>query len=62
MPINYDVPDGIEKIVTYIIKRYGNLPMFITENGTCISMKKKIQLALLLVSYYHFLIRYCCSK
>ena len=29
----YVVPDGIEKMVTYIMKRYNNLPMFITENG-----------------------------
>ena len=29
----YVVPDGIEKMVTYIMKRCNNLPMFITENG-----------------------------
>jgi len=29
----YVVPDGIEKMVTYVMKRYNNLPMFITENG-----------------------------
>ncbi|RLM65872.1 beta-glucosidase 18-like isoform X2 [Panicum miliaceum] len=29
----YVVPDGIEKMVNYIMKRYNNLPMFITENG-----------------------------
>lgn len=34
MPTFYVVPDGIEKIVTYITKRYNNLPMFVTENGT----------------------------
>ncbi|KAK3144267.1 hypothetical protein QOZ80_4AG0310790 [Eleusine coracana subsp. coracana] len=33
MPTFYVVPDGIEKMVTYIMKRYNNLPMFITENG-----------------------------
>ncbi|CAN6249349.1 unnamed protein product [Urochloa humidicola] len=33
MPTFYVVPDGIEKIVTYIKRRYNNLPMFITENG-----------------------------
>ncbi|CAL5031054.1 unnamed protein product [Urochloa decumbens] len=33
MPPFYIVPDGIEKAVTYIKKRYNNLPMFITENG-----------------------------
>ncbi|KAJ1271855.1 hypothetical protein BS78_06G157900 [Paspalum vaginatum] len=33
MPTFYVVPDGIEKTVTYIMKRYNNLPMFITENG-----------------------------
>ncbi|CAL5015957.1 unnamed protein product [Urochloa decumbens] len=33
MPTFYVVPDGIEKIVTYIMRRYNNLPMFITENG-----------------------------
>ncbi|KAK3142088.1 hypothetical protein QOZ80_4BG0342060 [Eleusine coracana subsp. coracana] len=33
MPTFYVVPDGIEKMVTYIMKRYDNLPMFITENG-----------------------------
>ncbi|CAL5026464.1 unnamed protein product [Urochloa decumbens] len=32
-PSNYVVPDGIEKMVTYIMKRYNNPPMFITENG-----------------------------
>jgi beta-glucosidase len=35
MPLFFDVPDGIEKMVTYIMKRYNNLPMFITENGAC---------------------------
>lgn len=34
MPTFYVVPEGIEKTVTYIMKRYNNLPMFITENGT----------------------------
>ncbi|RLM66669.1 beta-glucosidase 18-like isoform X1 [Panicum miliaceum] len=29
----YVVPDGIEKMINYIMKRYSNLPMFITENG-----------------------------
>ncbi|KAL6652391.1 hypothetical protein ACP70R_011316 [Stipagrostis hirtigluma subsp. patula] len=33
MPTFYVVPDGIEKMVKYIMKRYNNLPMFITENG-----------------------------
>ncbi|XP_066348491.1 beta-glucosidase 18-like [Miscanthus floridulus] len=33
MPKFYVVPDGIEKIVTYIMERYNNRPMFITENG-----------------------------
>jgi beta-glucosidase/6-phospho-beta-glucosidase/beta-galactosidase len=33
MPTFYVVPEGIEKMVTYIMKRYNNLPMFITENG-----------------------------
>jgi beta-glucosidase len=33
MPTFYVVPEGIEKIVTYIMTRYNNLPMFITENG-----------------------------
>ncbi|KAK3144269.1 hypothetical protein QOZ80_4AG0310810 [Eleusine coracana subsp. coracana] len=33
MPTFYVVPDGIEKMVTYIMKRYNNVPMFITENG-----------------------------
>uniref|UniRef100_A0A0E0KST2 4-hydroxy-7-methoxy-3-oxo-3,4-dihydro-2H-1,4-benzoxazin-2-yl glucosidebeta-D-glucosidase n=1 Tax=Oryza punctata TaxID=4537 RepID=A0A0E0KST2_ORYPU len=33
MPTFYVVPDGIEKMVTYFMKRYNNLPMFITENG-----------------------------
>lgn len=33
MPTFYVVPDGIEKMVTYIMNRYSNLPMFITENG-----------------------------
>ncbi|WVZ86375.1 hypothetical protein U9M48_033167 [Paspalum notatum var. saurae] len=33
MPMFYVVPDGIEKTVTYIMRRYNNLPMFITENG-----------------------------
>uniref|UniRef100_A0A803NZT3 Sugar phosphate transporter domain-containing protein n=1 Tax=Cannabis sativa TaxID=3483 RepID=A0A803NZT3_CANSA len=26
-------PQGMEKIVTYVMKRYNNTPMFITENG-----------------------------
>lgn len=34
MPTFYVVPDGIEKMVTYIMNRYSNLPMFITENGS----------------------------
>lgn len=54
VPIYYDVPDGIEKIVTYIMERYGNMPMFITENGTCISTENSIQLALLFVSCFQF--------
>ncbi|KAF8702699.1 hypothetical protein HU200_032522 [Digitaria exilis] len=33
MPTFYVVPDGIKNIVTYVMKRYNNLPMFITENG-----------------------------
>ena len=37
MPTFYVVPDGIAKIVTYVMKRYNNLPMFITENGTSIT-------------------------
>ena len=37
MPTFYVVPEGIEKIVTYVMKRYNNLPMFITENGTSIT-------------------------
>ncbi|RCV34504.1 hypothetical protein SETIT_7G164400v2 [Setaria italica] len=32
-PMFYVVPDGIEKMVTYIMRRYNNLPMFVTENG-----------------------------
>lgn len=34
MPTFYVVPDGIEKMVKYFMRRYNNLPMFITENGT----------------------------
>lgn len=26
-------PEGMEKIVTYLMERYNNTPMFITENG-----------------------------
>jgi beta-glucosidase/6-phospho-beta-glucosidase/beta-galactosidase len=37
MPTFYVVPEGIEKIVTYIMTRYNNLPMFITENGTSVT-------------------------
>uniref|UniRef100_A0A0D3FXX1 Beta-glucosidase n=1 Tax=Oryza barthii TaxID=65489 RepID=A0A0D3FXX1_9ORYZ len=33
MPTFYVVPDGIEKMVKYFMRRYNNLPMFITENG-----------------------------
>ncbi|KAL6903507.1 hypothetical protein ACP4OV_004320 [Aristida adscensionis] len=33
MPGFYIVPEGIEKLVTYFMKRYNNLPMFISENG-----------------------------
>jgi beta-glucosidase/6-phospho-beta-glucosidase/beta-galactosidase len=33
MPTFYVVPEGIEKMVAYIMKRYNNLPIFITENG-----------------------------
>ncbi|KAL6652393.1 hypothetical protein ACP70R_011318 [Stipagrostis hirtigluma subsp. patula] len=33
MPTFYVVPEGIEKMVNYITKRYNNLPIFITENG-----------------------------
>jgi hypothetical protein len=36
MPKFYVVPDGIEKMVTYIMERYNNRPMFITENGASI--------------------------
>ncbi|XP_073111425.1 beta-glucosidase 18-like isoform X5 [Elaeis guineensis] len=33
MPDNYVFPDGMEKIIMYIMQRYNNIPMFITENG-----------------------------
>ncbi|XP_072987480.1 beta-glucosidase 18-like [Typha latifolia] len=33
MPTFYVAPDGMEKMVSYIMQRYNNLPMFITENG-----------------------------
>ncbi|KAH7653642.1 Beta-glucosidase protein [Dioscorea alata] len=33
MPGSYVVPEGMEKIVTYISKTYNNTPIFITENG-----------------------------
>ncbi|KAH7653640.1 Beta-glucosidase protein [Dioscorea alata] len=33
MPYYYVVPEGMEKIVTYISKTYNNTPIFITENG-----------------------------
>uniref|UniRef100_A0ACD5UTA2 Uncharacterized protein n=1 Tax=Avena sativa TaxID=4498 RepID=A0ACD5UTA2_AVESA len=29
----YDVPEGMEKILEYVNKRYGNTPIYITENG-----------------------------
>lgn len=47
MPTFYVVPDGIEKMVTYIMNRYSNLPMFITENGSTSCM---LRLALLFMN------------
>lgn len=47
MPTFYVVPDGIEKMVTYIMNRYSNLPMFITENGSTSCM---LRLALLFMT------------
>lgn len=31
----YVYPPGMEKMVTYLKDRYGNIPMFVTENGYC---------------------------
>lgn len=31
----YVYPPGMEKMVTYLKERYGNIPMFVTENGFC---------------------------
>ncbi|CAL9155336.1 unnamed protein product [Musa hybrid cultivar] len=33
LPTYYAVPYGIEKMVRYIMERYNNVPMYITENG-----------------------------
>ncbi|RWW80716.1 hypothetical protein BHE74_00010936, partial [Ensete ventricosum] len=33
LPTYYAVPYGIEKMVLYIMERYNNVPMYITENG-----------------------------
>ena len=41
----YVVPDGIAKIVTYVMKRYNNLPMFVTENGTSMTILVQIRTA-----------------
>ncbi|KAK1687046.1 hypothetical protein QYE76_047894 [Lolium multiflorum] len=29
----YDVPEGMEKIIKYVNKRYENVPIYVTENG-----------------------------
>lgn len=33
MPTFYVVPYGMEKMIMYVKERYGDLPMFVTENG-----------------------------
>jgi beta-glucosidase/6-phospho-beta-glucosidase/beta-galactosidase len=43
MPMFFVVPEGVEKIVTYIMKRYNNLPMFITENGTSLTLEHRFK-------------------
>lgn len=33
MPGMFVVPVGIEKVIMYVMQRYNNTPMYITENG-----------------------------
>lgn len=35
LPRFFVVPEGMEKIIDYVKKRYNNKPMFVTENGEC---------------------------
>lgn len=35
LPRFFVFPEGMEKIIDYVKKRYNNKPMFVTENGEC---------------------------